>query len=165
MFKDLHISVLIVLLLLSVGCCSKEEPIELTPDCLISLNSISNKEVSEKLKKQGWTRHSDGYKKSGISGMIRISGDNPDSDTGTVDFVTQSGTLYQQWVDDLKKKGYTFKDVTEFEGLYELLCEKDDKTAPSIKLERQLFYEDAKFTKPTGECNYSMYYVKRKSPQ
>lgn len=141
---------------------SQNDNIELTPNGLISLNSLSRTEALNKLKKEGWTRqgfegYNNCYHKAGISGRIIILDEDPDMKTGYIGFITQSEALYQQWVNELKNKRYNFKDVTEFEGLYELLCEKDG--APVIELERQLFYEDAKMTKPTGECNYYMYYV------
>ncbi len=143
--------------------CSKEVKIELTPECLIYLNSLSSNEISKKLVDDGWKRttkfnggYGDGYIKLGTNGAVEIRDEA--SKYSRVGFSTESDGVYQQWHNELEKLGYKFSDVSEFKGIHELKCDPESDKHPVIMLVRSTFYEDAECTIPIGN-SYLMYII------
>lgn len=149
------------IMIFAISSCSKKDiKIELTPSCLISLSELKNEDVIKLLTKDGWTRYSGvytdyTYKKSGIDGNVELM-EKKNLDERVVRFSTESDALYRQWYKELESMGYNFKDVSEFKGLHELLCEPKSEGTPVITLIFSDIYSDADFTNVIGH-SYSMF--------
>lgn len=124
-----------------ISACSNanNEKVSLTPQSLISLNSMSKEDAVHKQKKEGWQRRGIEYKSKSYNRTYYrywnpsitpdetyIVMDHPDDDE-VFSYYSESEDVFNQWNDSLKEMGYKkVAEKTEFGNTY-LTWEKDSE--------------------------------------
>lgn len=116
-----------------ISACSNanNEKVSLSPQSLISLNSMSKEDAVQKLKKEGWQRRGIEYKSKTYNRTYYqywnpsitpdetfIVMDKPGDDE-VFSYYSESEDVFNQWSDSLKEMGYKkVAEKTEFGNTY-----------------------------------------------